>query len=271
MSTSDNTSPQLLSGLTSAVESGDIDQVRSTLQAWDNDVSASERELRPAFRKALEGGDLSLIDEFLHRKVDTSGYETYAAMCKGSKVAKVGDIKLFELLESHGWDVNYDYGHFGDVLCFAVIQKNESLVKHLLDKGADPTRNTKASKTPLEWAAKYSTPEILSLVAAEATKERINSSRSLQLAAADGAVDKIDILLNAGADIDSIPDDLRIDHPDEECMTALHAAVANNQAACTSHLLAKGARKDIKNQAGLTPMEVASSSGAGECTRLLDD
>jgi len=147
------------------------------------------------------------------------------------------------------------------------------LVKYLLSKGADPNLNAKAdSYSPLECAALWGDSGTLSLLLGRSPVEEIRCSSALLNAAQVGDIKKIDILLAARADVNGIPDNWRLSQSalkDEKWGTALHVSVAHNQVACVAHLLGMGARKDVKNPAGLTPKEVAEKLGHKEVMELL--
>lgn len=147
------------------------------------------------------------------------------------------------------------------------------LVKYLLSKGADPNLNEKGGcGTPLECAALMGNAETLSLLLACSPLEEINRSSALLFSAQEGDVEKISLVLAAGADINGIPDNWRLLEEITECKdwgTALHVAAAHNSVSCIAHLLEKGARKDIKNPAGLTPREVAEEFRHEEAANLL--
>lgn len=110
------------------------------------------------------------------------------------------------------------------------------------------------------------------MLLAKCPLHEVKSSSTLLYAAETGDVEKLRVLRAAGADIDGIPDNWRLNElnlEDKRFGTALHAAVGYNQIRSIKYLLAAGARKDIKNPVGLTPVEVADALGHKEAVELL--
>lgn len=147
-------------------------------------------------------------------------------------------------------------------------------MKYLLSKGADPNLNEKGgSHTPVECAALMGDAETLALLLASSPLEEVNCSSALLLSAQVGDVEKIRLVLAAGADINVIPDNWRLSENTTgrtDWGTALHVAAAHNRIECIAYLLEKGARKDIKSPAGLTPKEVAEEFGHKDAVKLLE-
>lgn len=143
-----------------------------------------------------------------------------------------------------------------------------------MSKGADPNLNEKAGcHTPVECAALMGDAETLGLLLASSPLEEINCSSALLLSAQVGDVEKIRLVLDTGADINTIPDNWRLSENTTgrtDWGTALHVAAAHNRIPCIEYLLEKGARKDIKSPAGLTPKEVAEKFGHKEAVKLLE-
>ena len=81
------------------------------------------------------------------------------------------------------------------------------------------------------------------------------------------------MFLATGADVNAVPNNWRLSENTTERKdwgTALHVAAAHNRVSCIAYLLEKGARKDIKNPAGLTPKEVAEEFGHEDAVRILE-
>lgn len=130
------------------------------------------------------------------------------------------------------------------------------------------------------------TPDIISLLIAKGAT--VNGTRALCLAAGEGDVDALRLLVEeGGADVNFLcgvsdnntygdNDAVRSvkDSIDEEekltFRTALHSAAEEGQVDSIIFLLSKGARRDIRNAAGLLPKETAEKFGHCDCVELLD-
>jgi uncharacterized protein len=82
----------------------------------------------------------------------------------------------------------------------------------------------------------------------------------LHLAARTGAIEDIEILLGAGAEIDAIGD---------LGNTPLHQAAMSGQFASTRKLLDLGANRDVTNEYGQTASDVAELSGHDHIAEIL--
>lgn len=143
------------------------------------------------------------------------------------------------------------------------------------------------SKHVLYYLPRYNaTPNIISLLIAKGAT--VNGTRALCLAASEGNVDAMRVLIeDGGADVNlscgesdnnAYGDDGAVcgvrDRIDEEekrsFRTALHAAAEEGQVDSARFLLSKGARKDIRDATGLLPKERAEKCGHGDCVELLE-
>ncbi|KAI1277757.1 ankyrin [Xylaria sp. FL0933] len=182
------------------------------------------------------------------------------------------DTSAFKRLLDSGWDINSNYGHIGDALCIAVGANKAPLVWFLLDHSANPNANLRGdTHTPLELAAVVKADlEIIDLLL---THGAIFQGRSVMLLAAyNGRVDMLDMLVSAGANVDAILDNEDVydnAREREDWGTPLHGAAGNNQAKAVEWLLSRGASTGIKNHVGLTPKQLADKRGHIECGNLL--
>jgi ankyrin repeat protein len=115
-------------------------------------------------------------------------------------------------------------------------------VRLLLEKGADPKLATKAGVNPLMIAAGLGTKE-------EDTTGR-NKTES-------DAIKTITLLLDAGPDIDVI------NAADNTGRTALHGAALQGYDQVVRFLADRGAKLDVKDQRGFTPLDVAMGLAGG--------
>ena len=175
------------------------------------------------------------------------------------------------MLLKHGWDINECLGHIGDALILAIGPSNLPLVTYLLNNGANPNANRRGhTNSPLEIAAISANPEIVQLLLKHDAE--IYNRSALHEAASYGRLQICHILIEAGDDVNVIPDneDLFENATErDDWGTPLHGAAGNGHVECVYFLLEKSARKDIRNPNGLTPGEVARRRGHTECAALL--
>jgi uncharacterized protein len=107
----------------------------------------------------------------------------------------------------------------------------------LLEKGADARLSTRIGINPLMAAAGLGTKE-------EDTTGRFKTEQQ--------AIDAIQLCLNAGADINTI---------DSRGQTALHGAAQKGMDRVVQFLAGQGAKLDIKDKKGLTPLDMAMGRG----------
>ena len=83
----------------------------------------------------------------------------------------------------------------------------------------------------------------------------------LHLAAAIGHLKCIEILINAGANVDISSSDNR--------KTPMHIAALNGRATVVQMLIDAGANVNAKDDKGATPMKSAAQNGHKECVKLI--
>ena len=91
------------------------------------------------------------------------------------------------------------------------------------------------------------------------------------MAAAEGHVDVVRYLLEAGANINEIPDNDEVRDYSHKGSTknALCAAASNGRVEVVKLLLDQGGDKSIKDSHGKTPLQLAEQNGHEECVKLL--
>ncbi len=143
-----------------------------------------------------------------------------------------GDFSEFSRLVGAGVLVSAK-NRLGESLLY-VAAENESaaLMTALIEAGAEINAVNRDGETPLHWAAMTGT-----FLAVKA-------------------------LADAGADLDA--QDLRTGN------TALHAAASHNDIVLIHYLLSKNVRTDIRNNNGLTALELAKAGGRASAVRLLE-
>jgi ankyrin repeat protein len=196
-----------------------------------------------------------------------------------------------------GADINANVGEGRTPLISAVMFSRPEMVKMLLDRGADPNRRaddalvgnavtaaffamngTQLIGMGETTAAQHATAlEVLKLVVSAKgadlnllVRRATTQKTPLMIAAEAGAADAVQVLVDAGADPNTM---------NGGKYTALDYAVdrhprwsenaASNRPIIVRALLAKGARKDRKPADGVTPTERAKRAGNPEVIALL--
>jgi ankyrin repeat protein len=195
-----------------------------------------------------------------------------------------------------GADINANIGEGRTPLIGAVMFSRPEMVKMLLERGADPNRRaddaivgnavtaaffamngTQLTGMGETDAVRHATAlEALKLVA-HAKGANLNllvrrattEKTALMIAAEAGAADAVQVLLDAGADPNTMNGGkyTALDYAADRA-PGWSPAPPSNRAAIVRALLAKGARKDRKPADGVTPAERAKRSGNSEVIAL---
>ena len=128
------------------------------------------------------------------------------------------------------WGSSFDVKCLLELLTFTPEPADTTLVRLLLDRGANVDSEDKERLTPLH------------------------------LTASDGYTGIVRLLLNHGADRDA---------EDKDGWTPLHLASSDDHAITVRLLLNYGASLNAKNQKGRTPLQVASTQGMGNVVEIL--
>lgn len=192
-----------------------------------------------------------------------------AQVVKLAKAAARGDIEQMNLLVSEDVDLNYT-GFKGVTPLFYALQDIEGF-KHLLVVGADPNRMDETRQSPISRAVEMSDPRFLRAALAHGGNPniavatwQIGSTNSwlyeplLHTAVGTGDVERIVMLLDAGADIDA---------KDSWGDTALLQTADRNDFAMMQMLLDRGADYMAKDRLGL---DLANRLGRKKGQQLVD-
>jgi ankyrin repeat protein len=169
-----------------------------------------------------------------------------------------GDLAEFTRLLGAGASFSAK-NKLGETPLYVAAEKGEiEMARLLVAKGADAKARTPNGETVLHAASMIeSTVLTAELVQAGAEVNAANQDGEtpLQWAALTGTFLAVKALADAGADL-NIQDS-------RQGNTPLHAAVSHDDIVLIHYLLSKNVRTDIRNNAGLTAFEVASSRGRG--------
>ncbi|GIL69469.1 hypothetical protein Vretimale_13583 [Volvox reticuliferus] len=169
---------------------------------------------------------------------------------------EAGDVEAVKmLLETGCCNVNLLDFDKSSPLHLALDAEDEEMAERLLRAGANPDQPNPDFKSPLHLAASRGKLSMLRLLI-EVGRANVRGAVSddgwtpLHLAARGGAVDKVGVLVAAGANVEAaIPNG----------NTALHLAAINGHVAVVRALLEAGANKDAKNREGKRPADVAKT------------
>jgi len=154
----------------------------------------------------------------------------------------------------------------GETLLYVAAEKGQiEMVKLLVAKGADARALTPSGETVLHAASMIESSALMTaLIEAGAEINAVNrdGETPLHWAAMTGTFLAVKALADAGADLDA--QDLRTRN------TALHAAASHNDIVLIHYLLSKNVRTDIRNNNGLTALELARAGGRASAVRLLE-
>jgi len=169
-----------------------------------------------------------------------------------------GDFSEFSRLVDTGIDLSTN-NRLGETPLYVAAEKGQlEMAKLLIARGVDAKARTPNGETVLHAAAMIeSTSLMTALIEAGADKNSANNDGETPLlwAAMTGTFLAVKALADAGADLDV--QDVRLAN------TALHAAVSHDDIALIHYLISKNVRTDLRNNAGLTPLELAQSRGRG--------
>ncbi len=116
-----------------------------------------------------------------------------------------GHEDVFRWLIRRGAEVNAATADGDTPLLIAVRGNKPALVSAALESGADASARDRKGRTPLEMAARNRDPEIMDLLIAHQAdvnkKNPQDGSTVLMVAASEGYIDVVELLIDAGADV----------------------------------------------------------------------
>jgi ankyrin repeat protein len=262
-----------------AASGGNLPRVQELLQEWDPALNPSQPmsgggPFSEALRRAVMNGHLSIVVYLLDYGVNC--WEEAI-----SEAIKMHSLPMLQAFMEHGWDINEGgptwlrpalrYGKtprlFQLLTMIRHLLGDEEIRKWLLSHGADPNIENKHGVTPLETAVAH---EDISIV-----KELLEHGgqplrdNSLQYAAEIGDNEKIELLLEAGADINMLQYAHKKYAPPRSLQTALHSTVYYHKPESAEFLLKKGANVRVLNDAGKTALQCVEEWGIDGIAELI--
>ncbi|MCU0779544.1 MAG: ankyrin repeat domain-containing protein [Akkermansiaceae bacterium] len=273
----------------------DYPQIATLLLDKGADLRAKDRTGKTALHWAAAVGNVAVLELLIARGADIEANETplgrtplhfaaygadaktvAALVAKGASMAakdatglqpihfaaQLGDAEILEFLIGKGADVTMTESHGATPLHLAVIAGQPKAVRALLSHEAPPTSLDHYMRSPLHFAAEHGSVEIVRLLLdhrAPVNGADIRGDTPLHLAA---------LLRINRNDIKGTPGGLA----DPGTGAALAAINNSNPAAklqIAKLLLAKGAKPQIKNRQGATPVDVAAKFATPEILAAL--
>ena len=181
---------------------------------------STEESSREAFKKAVDQNEDQQVVAFLQKYPNLAKLNKQSGRPVFLTAVQNGNLKIVKAFLDHGADAKY----VGDDPLLNKALANgpaDEVVSLLLQHGADPNQSTgsTASVFPLHRAAEL------------------------------GDVQSVVALLKAGADANAVSA--------RDGTTALHAAVATGRVRIVQELISAGARPNVKDKTGLTPIDLA--------------
>jgi len=259
---------------------GDLERVREMISADKNLVNSKDgwgdlalnlairsRQRDTVWFLVENGADLSLTGARgytpLHEAVESGNIEFVRLLLqKGADPSSKGashepplhrlqnDPKIAKLLIQHGADVRQKGICDNTLLHWCAERGADDLSALLILSGADPNARNELGETPLHLALGFGrVRQARSLLEAGAEITDSEKWPALHYAAASGNVFLIARVISEGANLNG---------QDAQGNTALHVAVSlYGKDNAIELLVAKGARLDVRNQAGKTPLDLA--------------
>jgi len=168
-------------------------------------------------------------------------------------------IDLCELLIQRGADVNAKDKWGATPLCYAIEKGNLDLMNILIANGVEVNTKYPWGVTPLQFAAQFAATtgrtdavELLLEAGANINAKNDKGQTALHVAVDSADGDIVELLLSKGADINA--------KDDESGFTALHHAAKSGNKDTAEMLIAKGADINAKDKQGHTPLYFAVNS-----------
>jgi ankyrin repeat protein len=176
-----------------------------------------------------------------------------------------GDSAEFSRLVDAGTDLSAK-NRDGETLLYVAAEKGQiEMARVLVARGADAKSRTPNGETVLHAASMIESAALMNdLIQAGAEVNAANNDGEtpLQWAALTGTFLAVKALADAGADLNI--QDTRLGN------TPLHAAVSHDDIVLIHYLLSRNVRTDLRNNQGLTALELAQSRGRAS-VKLFED
>ena len=164
------------------------------------------------------------------------------------------------LLESKAVDINYYMPWWGDILSNVATSDDLDWAQLCLDRGADPNRNlVDEYKSLLAAVAELASIQMAALLIRHGA--HVKGSGAIVMAAEEGKLDMVKLLLDQGADINEVGIEDPTDPRSREDMgSALHRAVTAGHEEVARFLLDQSADVNLTDVMRRTPLDLAEAN-----------
>ncbi|KAG5276639.1 hypothetical protein AALO_G00107960 [Alosa alosa] len=230
-------------------------------------VSQASIEGVTPLHEAVRNKNLDICNLLVRARANIRARNTYGVEPL-FMAAQVGSTEVITLLATYGAYINCEAKDGATPLYEASKNGHEEVVKLLLSKGVDVNTRTKAGLTALHIASKNGHARVVSLLIPHTDRRMLKQSAisPLHLAAEHDREDILEILIDAGFDVNTV---LKTDHSqiyDDRCCSALHFTIRNSNIDTASMLLEAGADPNLDV---FNPLLVAVRQGNTEMVSLL--
>ena len=153
-----------------AAHAGNMEAVEFLI-LYGADVNARQRDGRDPLHHAAAMGRLGAVNLLIANGavVDAKDRNGVTPLGWALMVCARNDIVL--RLIKKGAAVNDDFGRYGTPILIAIEQDELELVRTLTDHGADLNAADSKARTPLAWARRYASQEVVDLLIARGAKD----------------------------------------------------------------------------------------------------
>jgi len=242
--------------LHAAAASGDRQAVEDLL-AKGADVNAKSELGASALHTAAVYGHKQIAELLIEKGADVNATAERSLWDEGMTALHGSCIKgqkgVAELLIARGADVNAKTKNGYTPLHIAATGGHKDVAEVLIAKGADVNAKDNYGRPPLSLAKNRSRTEVVELLRKYGAKDESSAgansakpTKSLHQAAADGDIEQVKLLIRNGADVNATVG--------KRAKTPLIDAVSYGHADIVEVLLANGAKVDMADNLGRTPL-----------------
>lgn len=242
--------------LRSALRSGDIDHALAVLEAGVDPCSLAlpdEADQRDALGIAATLNDSRPLRAMIAAGIDVNHRCVgLTPLLLAARDSYYGRPEIVLALIANGADIHVRDEKGCTALHHAALSIEPAVLAMLLDAGAEVDAVDNEGYTPLAWACAHGNLSAARLLLSHRASAAGAGSMPPLCAAAMATDDLpalVDVLVRARAQPDAL---------DASGRSALHHAVANGHVGVTTALLAAGARVDLRDQEGLSALQIAS-------------
>lgn len=227
------------------------------------EVNSNHEIWGSALRHAAANGEPEIVELLIRHGADVNAQGPFGGSSPLMVAISAGDLTTMRVLMEHGGSIQNLNGIAGNGLQTASFLGFETVVKELLDRGADIDAHLEPWGTPLMLALQGNHPSVAKLLLSRGANVKLNNPEcgtALHLAAVLGMEEITKSLVGAGADINA---------KGGVYFTPLQAAIARGHRIIALFLLDHGA--DVHIQGGLrgNALQAAQDTSDGLMIKLL--